>query len=303
MNSYQAKKIPIEEALAKLGYAPVRKDKGGVEWVYNSPFRNEKEPSLFVNIKKNVWNDFGDIGGNLLDFIMRHESTDFRGALSFLDELYSKNDFKAYTAPKTKKMPLPQQETETFILDAVLPLKSKILENYLSKRSINVSIAKYYLKTVQFHHAETGRKYFGLGLENQSGDYEIRNEHLKTVVGKKDISLIIGKGGVGVSTNVAVFESAMDFLSYLSDKNRTRLESDIIILNSTQLAVRAKKIIEENNYQKIYTFLDNDRAGEKAGEILESLEKQIVLCNHIYNPFKDYNDYWQNKKSNMIYVK
>jgi DNA primase len=300
MNSYQAKQIPIQEALAKLGYLPVRKDKGGVEWVYNSPFRNEKEPSLFVNVRKNVWNDFGDIGGNLLDFVMRHESTDFRGALSFLDRLYSKNDFKAYTAPKIKKSTSSIQEKETFILDAVLPLKSKILENYLGSRSINISIARNYLKTVQFHHAETGKKYFGLGLENQSGDYEVRNEHLKTVVGKKDISLINGKGGVGASKQVAVFESAMDFLSYLSDKNQTKLESDVIILNSTQLTDRAKTLIEQKGYQKVYTFLDNDKAGDKATEILSELKNQIVSCNHIYQNFKDYNDYWQNQKVNSI---
>ena len=93
MNSYQAKKIPLTDILSHLGYSPIRKDKGGVEWVYNSPFRNEKVPSLFVNIQKNVWNDFGDIGGNVLDFILRHEQTDIRGALEFLDRLYPKINF------------------------------------------------------------------------------------------------------------------------------------------------------------------------------------------------------------------
>ena len=59
MNSHQAKKIPLVQILAQLGHHPVRKDKGGVEWVYNSPFRNEKIPSMFVNVQKNIWNDFG----------------------------------------------------------------------------------------------------------------------------------------------------------------------------------------------------------------------------------------------------
>jgi 5S rRNA maturation endonuclease (ribonuclease M5) len=301
MNSYQAKKIPIQDVLASLGHNPIRKDKGGVEWVYNSPFRNEKEPSLFVNVKKNVWNDFGDIGGNVLDLVMRIQNTDFRGALEFMDRGFEKTAFKAHTATKGETASKPSNDKETFILDAVLPLKSRVLENYLRERSINVSIAKNYLKTVQFHHAETGSKYFGLGLENQSGDYEIKNEHLKTVVGKKDISLLHGKGGVGASKEVAIFESAIDFLSYLSDQNKRQLSNDVIILNSTQLADRAKSLIEKKDYQKVYTFLDNDRAGEKAGEILQTLENQIVSCNHLYQGFKDYNEYWQDKKAKDLF--
>ena len=301
MNSYQAKKIPIVEVLARLGISPVRKDKGGVEWVYNSPFRNEKEPSLFVNVKKNVWNDFGDMGGNLLDFIMRHQNTDFKGALSFLDNLYSKNDFKAHRAIKTKISTKDLPEKETLILDNAMPLKSSVLENYLRERSIDVSIARKYLKTVQFHHAETGTKYFGLGLENESGDYEVRNPKLKTVVGNKDISLIHGKGGAGASKQVAVFESAIDFLSYLTEKNQSDLETDVIILNSTKLAERAKNLITEKNYQKVYTFLDNDRAGEQANEVLKTLDKQIVSCNHIYQNFKDYNEYWQEQKGKQLF--
>jgi 5S rRNA maturation endonuclease (ribonuclease M5) len=300
MNSYQAKKIPIQNVLAALGHNPVRKDKGGVEWVYNSPFRNEKEPSLFVNVKKNVWNDFGDIGGNVLDFVMHHQNTDFRGALEFLDKGFQKNDFKARTATKAKIVSKPSNETETFILDAVLPLKSKVLENYLRERSVDIPIARNYFKTVQFHHAETGAKYFGLGLKNQSGDFEIKNQHLKTVVGKKDLSLIHGKGGVGASKEVAIFESGIDFLSYLSEKNQIQLENDVIILNSTQLAERAKNLIEQKDYQKVYTFLDNDRAGEKATEILSTLKNQIVSCNHIYQNFKDYNEYWQDQKSKQF---
>ena len=293
MNSYQAKQIPIQEVLARLGYLPVRKDKGGVEFVYNSPFRNEKEPSLFVNVKKNVWNDFGDIGGNVLDFVMRHENTDFRGALSFLDRIYSKNDFKAHRAIKLRNSTQDKPNEETLILDAVLPLKSKILESYLRDRGIDISIARKYLEVVQFHHKEKGTKYFGLGLKNESGDYEVSNAKLKTVVGKKDITFIEGRGEA--PTSVAVFEGFTDFLSYLTEKKESNLESDVIILNSAKLAERAKQFITQKGYQKVYTFFDNDKAGEKAQESFSKLGKQIVSLNHIYKDFKDYNEYWQNQ--------
>ena len=302
MNSYQAKNIPIQEVLARLGYSPIRKDKGGVEWVYNSPFRNEKEPSLFVNIKKNVWNDFGDIGGNVLDFVMRHENTDFKGALNFMDRLYSKTDFKAHTAIKQKKAVQDLPEEESLIRDAVLPLKSPILENYLRGRGLNIPIARKYLEVVNFHRVETGTRYFGLGLKNMSGDYEVRNPKLKTVLGKKDISYIEGKqqGRGEAPSAVAVFEGMTDFLSYLTDQKQPQLESDVIILNSTKLVERAKELIRKNNYQKVYTFFDNDKAGKEADNSFSELDKEIVSCNHIYENFKDYSEYWENLTKRQI---
>ncbi len=94
MNTTQAKKIPLQEILAKLGLQPIKTFKGGAELAYHSPFREEKEPSLFVNTHKNVWNDFGDIGGNALDFVIRYQNTDVKGALAFLEQLFG-NGFVA----------------------------------------------------------------------------------------------------------------------------------------------------------------------------------------------------------------
>lgn len=289
MNSYQAKKIPLVQILSRLGYSPLRKDKGGIEWVYNSPFRDEKIPSLFVNIEKNIWNDFGDRGGNVLDFVMHHENTDLRGALAFLDNLYAKSDFKPLRTHKTKKAYKTAPKEETLILDGVMPLKSPVLENYLQERVINIEIAKIYLKVVQFHHKETGKKYFGIGVKNLSDAYEVRNPTLKAVVGKKDISFFEGKKGS--SSSVAIFESFIDFLSFLTDKKKNKLESDVIILNSANMAERARDFVTEKDYQKVYTFFDNDRAGENAKDIFSQIKNDIISCNHIYKDFKDYNDY------------
>ena len=224
---------------------------------------------------------------------MRHENTDFRGALSFLDMMYSKNHFKAPRAIKATNSLQHKPNEETLILDAVLPLKSKILENYLRDRGIDISIAQKYLEVVQFHHKEKGTKYFGLGLKNESGDYEIRNAKLKTVVGNKDITFIKGRGED--STAVAVFEGMTDFLSYLSEKKEPHLKNDVIILNSVKLVERAKKYITKKDYQKVYTFFDNDTAGEKAQKSFSELKNDIKPCNYIYRNFKDYNEFWQNE--------
>ena len=61
----EAKQICIEEYLHSLGYSPVRQQ-GGSLW-YNSPFRDEQEPSFKVNTERNLWYDFGaGKGGNII---------------------------------------------------------------------------------------------------------------------------------------------------------------------------------------------------------------------------------------------
>ena len=65
MNMNEAKQIRIEEYLHSLGYSPVRQQ-GGSLW-YNSPFRDEQEPSFKVNTERNLWYDFGaGKGGNII---------------------------------------------------------------------------------------------------------------------------------------------------------------------------------------------------------------------------------------------
>ena len=300
MNSYQAKKLPVHEVLSRLGYEPVRRDKGGIEWVYNSPFRDETVPSLFVNIQKNVWNDFGDRGGNLLDFIMHHENTDFKGALGFLERLYSKTNFKARQRVNTDLSTEDTPKIETLILDKVMPLKSAVLENYLRSRGIDVTIARQYLEVVNFHNSKTETKYFGLGLKNMSGDYEVRNPKLKTVVGNKDISLIKGRGEA--TNSVAIFEGMTDFLSYLTDKKTDKLKSDVIIMNSTKLVERTKQLVTDNDYEKIYTFFDNDKSGQKAQDSFKELSANIILCNHVYQGYKDYSEYFESKKQTHLNI-
>lgn len=176
MNTAQAKKIPLQEILAKLGFQPVKTFRGGEELAFLSPFREEKEPSLFVNTRKNVWNDFGDIGGNALDFVIRYRNTDVKGGLEFLDQLFGKGFVHTPQPLKTNKATeLPKENT--FLLASTKPFgeNSKALFQYITvERRINPEIAAKYLKEVHFTHRETGKKYFAAGFENLSGGYEIR---------------------------------------------------------------------------------------------------------------------------------
>jgi hypothetical protein len=64
---------------------PIRKY--GNEWIYRSPFRIDKKPSLNFNIEKGLWIDRGTgEGGSIIDLTMRLEGYDFTQAVQKLNQ-------------------------------------------------------------------------------------------------------------------------------------------------------------------------------------------------------------------------
>jgi DNA primase len=64
---------------------PIRKC--GNEWVYRSPFRIDKKPSLDFNIGKGLWIDRGTgEGGSIIDLAMRLEGCNFAQAVQKLNQ-------------------------------------------------------------------------------------------------------------------------------------------------------------------------------------------------------------------------
>ena len=53
--------IPVTELLARLGHEPKRQR--GDECWYLAPYREERTASFQVNVRKNVWHDFGKEDG------------------------------------------------------------------------------------------------------------------------------------------------------------------------------------------------------------------------------------------------
>lgn len=290
MNTAQAKKIPLPSILSKLGFEPVRSFKGGSELAYLSPFRSEKEPSLFVNIHKNIWNDFGDMGGNALDFVIKYKNTDVKGALQFLDDLFAGKPI-SQTKPLTVSEE-PKAEEGAFILEKVLPFGATApsLVSYITiERKINPGIAGKYLKEVHFKHRETGKKYFAAGFENLSSGFEIRNPYFKGSIGQKDMSLVKGSTE---GREVWVFEGFMDFLSKLTLLETQWPPADCLILNSVSYMEKAIEFLRQAGYGLVKGYLDNDRAGEEGSIILSLSFKELFFdMRYDYINSKDINEY------------
>lgn len=299
MNSEQAKKLSLPDILSRLGHQPVNTVKGGREVWYLSPFRSEKEPSFHTSYLngKWIWNDFGDIGGTVIDFVMRYQNySKVSQALAFLEKIYLVNPYKPSAIAKKyskNQFSFQQQRHEqppesALKFDRVEPIRL-MLPYITDVRKIAPAVAKHYLFDVHFENLTTGKKYFAAGIPNRAGGYEIRNPFFKSSIGKKDISFIKGQGQ---TASILAFEGFIDFLSYLTDKKLEVPTEDVVILNSASFSKVAMELIEQGTYQQIFTFFDNDKTGQ--GLTTNFQEKfgpsKIQAMNQLYEGFRDYNE-------------
>lgn len=290
MNSAQAKNINLPDLLGRLGFQPTEISKAGNEYWYTSPFRQEKTASFHTTFLggKWIWKDFGDIGGTVIDFVMRYKGFyQVKDALQFLDEIYQGN---------IKPMPPKPNQNGHFSLvkndqKPVLELKNVLPLNkswpYVQGRGIDEAVAKAYLNDIEFVNRKNGKTYFAAGIKNLSGGFEIRNPFFKSSIGKKDMTLIRGEEGTKV---ISVFEGFMDFLTYLTEEGVVKAKEDILVLNSLSSQQRARVFIEKGGYERILTFFDNDQSGNKITENFKGeFRQKLIPQNYRYEFFEDYN--------------
>ncbi len=254
MNSYQAKKIPIQSFLEVTGHTP-KSSKQSELW-YISPLRNETTPSFKVNLILNTWYDFGsNEGGTIIDLVCTMYKESVRDALHRLENSFGTR--QTYTKPA---ITTPKQKKKVFELLEVKRITQPALHCYLQDRCINPKIAKQYLQQIDFKIKNRDKTQFALGFKNDDGGFEFRNRLMKGLIGEtKTITSI----NIQPNQKIAIFEGFFDFLSYLTDHQITDFQSSAIILNSTILENKAREILTSTNFEKAYFFLDNDESGKK----------------------------------------
>ncbi len=323
MNIQQAKHIRITDILSHLGHTPLKKERGGTELKYLSPFHAEENPSCNVNCSKNSWYDFSMAeGGNALDFAILYLKTNGRSArvadaLSWLSQIgggerHISEDLslqKSFSFSQQGISDSPDQEDEEkqLVFLKAMKLTSKRILDYLeNERFIPAHLAQAYLSTVQYQNLKKPRHddkpYFAFGMQNRAGGWEIRSasdtHQFKSALIKRDITIIKGRKGTEA---VQVFEGMLDFLSLLTLTHSKSTELDTIIMHSTSSYSRTCEYIKENNYKMIFTFLDNDKTGEKfTSKFKEEFAERIRPMNHRYRAYKDVNKYLQSLRRNKL---
>jgi DNA primase len=285
----EAREIDLVSYLQALGFTPQKVS--GKDFWYCSPFRAEKTPSFKVDRSKNLWYDHGlGEGGNLIDFgVLFYHCT----VKEFLQRLEPKAAPKfSFHPPVSLSHSVPESEERKLKITAVQPVCCARFYGYLAQRKIDVALAKAYLKEVAFDL--NGKSFAALGFENNSGGFELRNEHFKGSSSPKDVTLIDHHS----SENIAVFEGVFSFLSYLSlelkqeQKNSLQLsegQTNFLVLNSLSFFEKSRTLME--HHQTVQLYLDRDAAGLKETEKALRWSQQYKDKSSLYKGYKDLNDF------------
>jgi hypothetical protein len=314
----QAHNISIVHYLSKQGHFPVYCSRSNQEYHYHSPIRSDSTPSFHVNVIKNKWHDKGTSkGGDVIDLVAEHQNFTRSQACHWLSQsgLYSGDYHPEYptvqrgrywSASRTSTQGLKTKpinpndqyaklEADTsFIIDTIQPLQHPVLRQYLAYRGINPSIAsRYGLQEINYQlFGVEESNYFALAWQNDSGGCEYNSKagerSFKGCLGIKDITTI----NLQSQQKMAVFESALDFWSYLSHYGIEDYQSSAVILNSVSLKNKVLDIVTKYQPSELYLFLDNDTEGRQASAaIMEAItEIPVHDKSSLYASHKDFND-------------
>lgn len=280
----EIKSIPLASFLSRLGHEPAAR-KGTRLW-YKSPLRQEHTPSFKVETALNCWFDFGlGRGGNIIYLAAElYQSTDLRYLMRCIADSYP-----VLSVPTVASSFAPRHSAPSMEQFEVVPLDHRALVAYLQERGIPAHIATANCK--EAHYSVNGKFYFAVAFENVSGGWELRNRYFKGCRGRKDISYLPWARD-GPSTECAVFEGFMDYLSALTLDIISG--ADAIILNSV---VNVNKTVPFlRGYRTINCYLDNDNAGRNALSELTAIYGSIVIDRStLYSEFNDLNEYLTNR--------
>lgn len=179
MNIQEAKSIRLVDFLAGLGHHPVIQ-RGNSVW-YKSPFRMEKEASFKIDLRKELWYDFGlGKGGDIITLAKEiYRTDDISLVLRYIE------DKKAVLKPVTISCPV-EEAAPAFQELKIRPLANRILLAYLKERCIDVETAGKICREASFKR--NGKNYFAIAFPNISGGYEVRNRFFKACISPKDIT-------------------------------------------------------------------------------------------------------------------
>lgn len=279
------KRYPIVEYLERKGIRPVRRTPSYT--MYRSPLREETHPSFKVDTQKNLWIDYAEgKGGSIIDLCMRLEGCTLSEAIRHLGQNapdkgtycfrnnFTQNNFQPTIAANRARRLIEISDT--------LP---PYLQEYLRKeRCIDLEKAAPFLKSINYE--VRGQRYQAIGFANQSGGYELRDNHsFKGTIAPKDITPIF----TDRAEPVCIFEGFMDFLFFLSMKEE--IINRCLVMNSVSNVARTAHYLNDHNLTHIRAFLDNDDAGRRTVQEFVRAGFKVEDMSVYYRNFKDLNEF------------
>ena len=257
----------------------------GYYGMYHSPYREDENASFKVDYQKNLWHDFGtNEGGSIIDLVMKIESCSFYEAVSRLENTPANNSFSFHGNNFSNKL---ENKFENKI-EYIIPITHPKLIAWIQERKIDLALANLYCREV--HYQNQSGRFFSIGFGNDKGGYELSSPTgFKGCFPPKDIKTIRNN-----SDACLVFEGFWDFLSYLTIQKVEKTKHDVVVLNSVANIEKAMSFLKR--HKSIYSYLDNDDAGRKATELIQSAHSTVYNHSTQFADCKDLNDYLCGKK-------
>lgn len=273
-------KVDIRTVLESFAFFPVKENSKTA--FYFALDREEKTPSLSVDFIKNKAFDFGTGKSyDVISIVQQIKQCSVSEALKYLSAIEFSFD--------SRQLPVETPSEISYQILKIKRIRHPALIKYLESRKVLEQ--KSLVKEVDYELS--GRKYFGIGFENNSGGFEIRNMYTKLCLGTKDVTLV--RAGSGPTCEIAVFEGFFDFLTFRNLENKLNSGCDCLILNSTAMLFKAEQILQD--YPKILLFLDNDANGKSVALKIRNDYKNLEDCSLIYHDCKDLNEWFIQSKS------
>lgn len=302
--------IPLDDILAHYGKSVVHKG-----YMYLSPFRDEKEPSMRVTVSRDgswVWFDFGaNIGGGCLDMVKLLARTDSntvafdvlrqiaesRGMVQIREEVRrSVKKVKPSGVELVSVSPVRDLEADfSGTHKDLLPL----LCRFVYGRCIPIDILQKYCKEVLYKSkAYPDFTFCAVGFPNSADGFALRGLGKHKVNSKWGLSFVSPEGEFVDESDVTkkgdMFEGFTNFLSKvvfvrMGEPGAVSSGVDSCILHSASNVEHARKWVE--SHECIRTFFDNDDRGDKATEVVRSwCEAKGIDFKDGRSAYKIYND-------------
>jgi hypothetical protein len=253
----EIKQISIRRYLNNRGISPAKEF--GYYGMYHCPYREDQNASFKVDYRRNIWHDFGtNEGGSVIDLVMKMENCSFHEAADRLERGYA----DVQVSSSTDKPFSFHGNSPSIVIRNIVSITHPKLIAYVQERKIDLDLANLYCQEI--HYRNRDRDYFSVGFRNDKGGYELSSPpNFKGCISPKDVTTIQSN-----RDTCLVFEGFWDFLSYLTIQKIEKSEHDVAVLNSVANVQKAMDFLK--SHQEIYTYLDNDEAGEKTTQEIRS---------------------------------
>ncbi len=261
-------------------------------------YTTKSHDSLKISNGKWMWWSKGIGGVSALDYLIKVKEMTFLEAVHCLADhgiVYQSME-EIYKEEEVPVLQLPERNESN----------RKVVQ-YLSGRGIDEEIIKYCIKESLIYESKPYHNAVFVGYDKERkpryGAYRSTNK--TKIMGdckgsKKKYSFRLSKAN---SSNVHVFESAIDLLSYASlmkERGENWKDSNLLSLAGIYQSKEGNKIPaplefllkEEKQIQQVVLHLDNDSAGRGATlEIKKALRDRVKVIDDPAPSGKDFNDF------------